>query len=181
MPSGNWSNRSCNRSDAPMVGGRPWQDTRAVLNGILWVCVPERSGASCRGKIHRTRPATAVLSSGCGRSKLERILHVLAEELQARGKLHLEEAFMDASFTGARKRASRLAHQATKFANGASSVAIASSSPVLGNRATFRLVSILTAAANAHLGESEVRNIFRSPYRRPPRDSRSGHKATYCG
>ena len=39
--------------------------------------------------------------------KLERILRVLAEELQARGKLQLEEAFIDASFTGAIKGASR--------------------------------------------------------------------------
>jgi hypothetical protein len=39
--------------------------------------------------------------------KLEDILRVLAEELHARGKLQLEEAFTDASFTGARKGASR--------------------------------------------------------------------------
>src|ERR1700680_4615723 len=39
--------------------------------------------------------------------KLERILHGLAEELQARGKLDLEETFIDASFTGAKKGASR--------------------------------------------------------------------------
>jgi hypothetical protein len=37
--------------------------------------------------------------------KLERILRVLAEELHARGKLQLEEAFIDASFTGAKKGA----------------------------------------------------------------------------
>jgi hypothetical protein len=37
--------------------------------------------------------------------KLERILRVLAEELQARGKLDQEEAFIDASFTGAKKGA----------------------------------------------------------------------------
>src|SRR2546430_4648657 len=39
--------------------------------------------------------------------KLERILRVLAEELQARGRLQLEEAFIDASFTGAKKGASQ--------------------------------------------------------------------------
>jgi hypothetical protein len=38
-------------------------------------------------------------------NKLERILRVLAEELHARGKLQLEEAFIDASFTGAKKGA----------------------------------------------------------------------------
>jgi transposase len=35
--------------------------------------------------------------------KLKGILHALAEDLHARGKLELEEAFIDASFTGARK------------------------------------------------------------------------------
>src|SRR2546426_6644116 len=39
--------------------------------------------------------------------KLERILRVLAEELQARGRLQLEEAFIDASFTGVKKGASQ--------------------------------------------------------------------------
>jgi hypothetical protein len=39
--------------------------------------------------------------------KLERILRVLAEELQTRGKLEVEEAFIGASFTGAKKGASR--------------------------------------------------------------------------
>ena len=39
--------------------------------------------------------------------KLEQILRGLAEELRARGKLQLEEAFIDASFTGAKKGASR--------------------------------------------------------------------------
>ena len=34
MPTGKRSNRSCDRSDGP---GRLWRDTRAVLNGILWV------------------------------------------------------------------------------------------------------------------------------------------------
>ena len=59
--------------------------------------------------------ATAVSSSGCGKvreGKLERILHELAEELQARGKLQLEEAFIDASFTGAKKGPRGRAHQA---------------------------------------------------------------------
>jgi hypothetical protein len=40
-------------------------------------------------------------------SKLELILRVLAKELQGRGKLDLEEAFIDASFTGATKGALR--------------------------------------------------------------------------
>jgi transposase len=39
--------------------------------------------------------------------KLERILRVLAEELHTQGKLEVEKAFIDASFTGPKKGASR--------------------------------------------------------------------------
>jgi len=42
----------------------------------------------------------------------KRILRLLAEELQTRGKLELEEAFIDASFTGAKKKICGQAHQA---------------------------------------------------------------------
>jgi hypothetical protein len=41
--------------------------------------------------------------------KLERILQVVAEKLLAGGKLQPEEAFIDASFTGAKKGVSRSA------------------------------------------------------------------------
>src|SRR5205807_9942231 len=56
--------------------------------------------------IRRTRLAIPFPALGAG-GQLERILRVLAEELQARGRLQLEEAFIDASFTGAKKGASQ--------------------------------------------------------------------------
>jgi hypothetical protein len=34
MPNGGLSSQYCDPDDAPMAG--PWQDTRAVPNGILW-------------------------------------------------------------------------------------------------------------------------------------------------
>src|SRR5277367_6403286 len=71
-------------------------------------------GVGHRGTVARTAqqvsavpdlpsPLPAVGAEG----KLEGILRVLAEELHARGKLKLEEAFIDASFTGAKKGAAR--------------------------------------------------------------------------
>jgi hypothetical protein len=41
-------------------------DTRAVLNGVLWFWEPGHSGARCRRNILRTRRAIAGSSSGCG-------------------------------------------------------------------------------------------------------------------
>src|SRR5215469_14002347 len=87
--------------------GRPWQDTRAVLNGILWVL---GTGAQWRELPNKYPPYQTChrrFQQWVRAGKLERILRVLAEELQVRGKLDLEEAFIDASFTGAKKGASR--------------------------------------------------------------------------
>jgi len=87
--------------------GRPWQDPRAVLNGILWVL---GTGAQWRELPKKYPPYQTChrrFQQWVRAGTLEHILRVLAEELQARGKLDLEEAFIDASFTGAKKGASR--------------------------------------------------------------------------
>src|SRR3989475_8778001 len=89
--------------------GRPWQDTRAVLNGILWVL---GTGAQWRELPKKYPPYQTChrrFQQWVREGKLEGILRVLAEELHARGKLQLEEAFIDASFTGAKKGAARSA------------------------------------------------------------------------
>jgi transposase len=87
--------------------GRPWQDTRAVLNGILWVL---GTGAQWRELPKKYPPYQTChrrFQQWVREGKLEGLLRVLAEELYARGKLQLEEAFIDASFTGAKKGAAR--------------------------------------------------------------------------
>ena len=82
--------------------GRPWQDTRAVLNGILWVL---GTGAQWRELPEKYPPYQTChrrFQQWVREGRLERILRAL-QELQARGKLQLEEAFINASFTGAKK------------------------------------------------------------------------------
>jgi hypothetical protein len=69
------------------------------------------SGANCPRSIRRYQTRHRRFQQWVREGKLERILRTLAEKLQARGKLQLEEAFIDASFTGAKKRASQSAHQ----------------------------------------------------------------------
>jgi len=69
--------------------GRPWRDARAVLNGILWVL---RTGAPWHDLPDRYPPYQT-----CHRrfqqwqrdGTLTRLLHALAEDLRARGKLDL--------------------------------------------------------------------------------------------
>jgi transposase len=85
--------------------GRPWRDARAVLNGILWVL---RTGAPWHDLPDRYPPYQT-----CHRrfqqwqrdGTLTRLLHVLAEDLRACGKLDLSETFIDASFSSAKKGA----------------------------------------------------------------------------
>ena len=85
--------------------GRPWRDARAVLNGILWIL---RTGAPWHDLPERYPPYQT-----CHRrfqhwqrdGTLTRLLHALAEDLRARGKLDLSETFIDASFSSAKKGA----------------------------------------------------------------------------
>src|SRR5215831_20346060 len=89
--------------------GRPWRDARAVFNGILWVL---RTGAPWKDLPDRYPPYQT-----CHRrfqqwrrsGLLERILQRLSEDLRDRGKLDLTEGFIEATFTAAKKGASRLA------------------------------------------------------------------------
>ena len=85
--------------------GRPWQDTRAVMNGVLWVL---RTGAPWHDLPGRYPPYPT-----CHRrfqqwqrsGLLTHLLQKLAEDLRDRGKLDLSESFIDASFSSAKKGA----------------------------------------------------------------------------
>src|SRR5258706_7361074 len=79
--------------------GRPWQDTRAVLNGVFWVL---RTGAPwhdlpSRYPSYQTCHRRFQLWQRSG--LLTRLLQKLAEDLRDRGKLDLSESFIDASFS----------------------------------------------------------------------------------
>ena len=85
--------------------GRPWRDARTVLNGILWVL---RTGAPWHGLPDRYPPYQTCHSRFQQWQRdgtLTRLLHALAEDLRARGKLDLSETFIDASFSSAKKGA----------------------------------------------------------------------------
>jgi transposase len=83
--------------------GQPWTEARAVLNGVLWVL---RTGAPWHDLPRRCPPYQT-----CHRrfrqwqrsGRLDRLLQRLAEDLRDRGKLDLTEAFVDATFAGAKK------------------------------------------------------------------------------
>jgi transposase len=83
--------------------GRPWKDTREVLNGILWIL---RSGARWQDLPERFPPYQT-----CHRrfqhwvrdGTLRRVLEALAADLKDRGDLDLSECFIDGTFVVAKK------------------------------------------------------------------------------
>ena len=86
--------------------GRPWRDTREVLDGVLWIL---RSGARWQDVQPRFppyqtchRPFQQWVRSGV----LRRVLEALAEGLHERGELDLAECFIDGTFVTAKKGAS---------------------------------------------------------------------------
>ena len=105
--------RGARRSDNR---GRPWHDTRAVLNGVLWVL---GTGAQWRELPEKSPPFQTChrrFQQWVRSGKLEEALRLLAARLHAQGKLNLEEAFVDATFASAKKGASQLAPPAVERA-----------------------------------------------------------------
>ena len=94
-----------------LISGRPRQDDRSILNGILWIC---RTGAPWKDLPGRYPPYQT-----CHRRFQEwvrqeiwlKILTKLAVDLKRRGKIDLAETYMDGSFSSAKKGALGLGKQ----------------------------------------------------------------------
>ena len=89
----------------PGMSGRPPNDPRAILNGILWIL---RTGAPWADLPERYPP-----KSSCHRhfqrwtemGVFAKILTVLAKDLKERGGIDLSEGFIDGTFAPAKKGA----------------------------------------------------------------------------
>jgi transposase len=94
------------RPTSPAVRrGRPWQDTRAVLNGVFWVL---GTGAQWRELPEKYPPYQTChrrFQQWIRDGKLVEALRLLARLLHEQGKLNLDEAFVDATFASAKKGA----------------------------------------------------------------------------
>lgn len=98
--------------------GRPWRDTREVLEGVLWIL---RTGAQWselpQDKFPPYQTCHRRFQQWVREGTLVKTLRVLAEDLLARGQLDMAETFIDATFAGAKKGAVLLVqHAAAKGA-----------------------------------------------------------------
>ena len=88
----------------PKRRGRPWKETRAVLEGVLWIL---RTGAQWaelpKDKFPPYQTCHRRFQAWVRAGVLVQLLQVLAEDLVARGGLDLAETFIDASFSGAKR------------------------------------------------------------------------------
>ncbi len=87
--------------------GRPWRDSREVMNGILWVL---RSGARWKDLPDRFPPYQTChrrFQQWVQDGTLRRIVEMLAAGLRTRGELDLAECFIDGTFVAAKKGAWR--------------------------------------------------------------------------
>jgi len=89
--------------------GRPWHDTRAVLNGVLWILGSGAQWSEMPAKYPPYQTCHRRFQQWIGEGKLVAVLRLLARHLHERGKLNLEEAFVDATFASAKKGASQSA------------------------------------------------------------------------
>ena len=86
--------------------GRPWKDTREVLNAILWIL---RSGARWQDLPERFPPYQTChrrFQQWVRDGTLCNALESLAADLKQRGDLDLSECFIDGTFVVAKKGAS---------------------------------------------------------------------------
>jgi len=85
--------------------GRPPRDRREVINGILWVL---RTGAPWKDLPERYPPYQTChrrFQEWSRNGTIERVLHALAADLYQRGRIDITEAFIDGTFSGAKKGA----------------------------------------------------------------------------
>jgi len=92
--------------------GRPPQDARAGLNGVLWIL---RTGAQWRELPKKYPPYQTChrrFQQWVRNGQLNKAVRALARELHSYGLLALEEGLLDGTFASAKKGACRGADQA---------------------------------------------------------------------
>jgi transposase len=123
MNSGPWWSRCLGQFRRADNRGRPWHDTRAVLNGVLWVLGTGPQWREMPEKYPPYQTCHRRSQQWVRTGKLEEALKELARHPHERGQPNPEEAFVDATFASAKKGG--FAVGATRRGKGTKIIAIA--------------------------------------------------------
>lgn len=85
--------------------GRPWRDSREVLNGILWVLRTGAAWADLPGRFPPYQTCHRRFQAWVRSGVLRQVLETLAADLAERGELDVTECFIDGTFVAAKKGA----------------------------------------------------------------------------
>ena len=85
--------------------GRPWRDSREVLNGILWILPTGAQWADLPDRYPPYQTCRRQFQRWVREGTFERVLEALAQDLKERGKLDISECFIDGTFIVAKKGA----------------------------------------------------------------------------
>jgi transposase len=83
--------------------GRPWRDTREVINGVLWILKSGARWQDLPGRFPPYQTCHRRFQQWVREGTLLKVLEALAEDLRTRGELDLSECFIDATFIVAKK------------------------------------------------------------------------------
>lgn len=83
--------------------GRPWEDDRKLLNGMLWILRTGAQWEDLPGRYGTKSTCHRRFQSWVASGLFEQILAALAEDLKERGELDLSECFIDGTFVSAKK------------------------------------------------------------------------------
>lgn len=92
-----------NSKSLPGKKGRPPQDKRQVLNGIIWIC---RTGAQWKEMPDKYPPYQTChryFQSWIESGTWDKVLWEIAKDLKDRGKIDITECFIDGTFASAKK------------------------------------------------------------------------------
>jgi len=92
--------------------GRPPQDARAVLNGVLWILGTGAQWRELPAKYPPYQTCHRRFQQWVRTGQLEEAVRLLAQGLHEAGQLKLDEAFIEGSFASAKKGPCRWADQA---------------------------------------------------------------------
>lgn len=100
---------------APLIPGSSRQDGRGrprradleILNGILWILRTGAQWADLPGRYPPYQTCHRRFQEWVKKKVFRKILEVIAQDMERRGKLNLTECFIDGTFSGAKKGAGK--------------------------------------------------------------------------